>query len=380
MAAPTAPPSAPQRFEAIDWLRGLAVIFMIQWHAFDSWLAPQAKTGGAWLLIRHMGGLPARLFLLLVGVSAAIGFEHQLARGVDTATMRRKIARRGLQILGLAYLFRLQEHVLAGFKGGWRMLFRVDVLNAIGVAMLLVAAIATPRRGRPQYLPALAGAAILLGLGPLIGPTSVFPEWIAPLSSYIGGQRPMAYFPIFPWGSWALLGVALGHLWVRQSRDPRGQARVFLLTGLFGVLTTATVIGVRAIDPQVIRYPSDLAQQMGPGAFFYRLGIIGALAAVAWLVTRLSGGRFSVMTQLGRTSLLIYWIHVNLCYGGIARPLRGKLGIPAATAWIGGLVLLMLAISLLKTRHYAGARAWVLARLKRQRPSPEGGAPLSVGR
>jgi uncharacterized membrane protein len=279
----------------------------------------------------------------------------------------------------LAYLFRLQEHILAGFNGGWRMLFRVDVLNAIAASMLLVAAIATPRRGRPQYLPALAGAAFFLALGPLVGPTTVFPDWIAPLTSYIGGQRPMAYFPIFPWGSWALLGVALGHLWVRQSRTSRGQARVFLLSGIAGVLTTAAVIEVRAIDPYVIRYPSDLAQQMGPGAYFFRLGIIGALSAVAWMVTRLSGTRrWSPLRQLGRTSLLVYWIHVNLCYGGIARPIRGRLDIPTATIWILGLILLMLAISTLKTRYAARGQAWVLARVRR-RPSPHGDAPLSAG-
>src|SRR5437764_192092 len=92
--------------------------------SFSSAVSPRA--------IRHMGGLPARLFLLLVGVSAAIKFETQLARGVDSATMRRQTAKRGLQIVGLAYLFRMQEHLLAGFHGGWPMLFKVDILNAIG--------------------------------------------------------------------------------------------------------------------------------------------------------------------------------------------------------------------------------------------------------
>jgi uncharacterized membrane protein len=378
VAEPAAPPPSPARVEAIDWLRGLAVVLMIQWHAFDAWVAPWARVGWSWWFIRHMGGLPARLFLLLVGVSAAIGFEHQLARGVDTATMRRKTARRGLQILVLALLFRVQEHVLAGFVGGWKMLFRVDILNAIGASLLLIAAVATPRRGRPQYLPALLVAAVLLGLGPIIGPYRFLPEALAPLTSYIGGPRPMAYFPIFPWGDWALVGLALGHLWVRQSRDARGQARVFLLSGLVGVATTATVILVRDIDPYVIRYPSELAQQMGPGSFFFRLGLIGALAALAWAVTSLSGPRFSVMKQLGRTSLLIYWIHVNLCYGGIARWIRGRLTIPQATAWLLGLIALMLAVSVLKTRHYAQARDRVVAWIRKRRAAPKGEASVSA--
>jgi uncharacterized membrane protein len=364
--------AAPNRIDAIDWLRGLAVVFMIGWHAFDSWLAPWTKSGATWWWIRLMGGLPSRMFLLLVGVSAAIGFESQLARGVPSAQMRQKSAKRGLQILGLAYLFRLQEHILAGLQGGWPMLMKVDILNAIGFSLLLIAVFAVPRQGRPRYLLPLAAGAFFLGFGPLIGPRPLLSPTLAPLTSYLGGLRPMAGFPIFPWGAWSLLGVVVGHLWVRLGRR-YGNGRVFLLTGLAGVACTGAVVLVRAINPHVIRYSSDLAQNMGPGAFFYRLGVIGMLAAVAWIVTTLSGDRFSVMEQFGRTSLLIYWIHVNLCYGGISRDLRGRLSVPAATAWILALIALMLAVSVLKTRYWAGARDWMLARLKRP-----GRAPVSA--
>jgi uncharacterized membrane protein len=361
--------AAPTRIDAIDWLRGLAVIFMIQWHAFDSWLAPWAKSGESWWWIRMMGGLPSRMFLLLVGVSAAIGFEGQLARGVDSDRMRRRSIRRGLEILALAYLFRLQEHILAGFQGGWPMLMKVDILNAIGFTLLLVAAFAVPSGGRPRYLLPLVMAAVFLGFGPFIGPRPLLWPALAPITSYVGGVRPMAGFPIFPWGAWGLLGVVVGHVWLRGSRR-FGQGRVFLLTGLSGVACTAGVIVVHKINPYVIRYSTDLAQNMGPGAFFYRLGIILGLAAVAWMVTAVSGDRFSVMKQFGRTSLLVYWIHVNLCYGGISRGLRGRLGVPAATAWILGLIALMLVISLLKTRYWPGARAWIADRLKRLERAP----------
>jgi uncharacterized membrane protein len=243
------------------------------------------------------------------------------------------------------------------------MLFRVDILNAIGASLLLVAAVATPRNGRPRIGLTLVVAAVLLALGPLVGPAH-FPSWLPPqVTSYIGGQRPMSWFPLFPWGAWSLVGVAVGHLWVRQSRTPRGAARVFLLTALAGVLTTSTVVLVRAIDPYLIRYPSELVQQMGPGSFFFRLGVIGALAGVAWLVTRFSRGGFSPMVQLGQTSLFIDWIPVDLCYGGIARPLRSHLRALEATIWILALVLLMLLASVVRTRYVdPRLRAWRAAR------------------
>ena len=57
--------------------------------------------------------------------------------------------------------------------------------------------------------------------------------------------------------------MVVGHLWIRLTRR-YGQARVFFCTGALGVLSTGTVILVRAIDPYVIRYASELSQNMGP--------------------------------------------------------------------------------------------------------------------
>src|SRR5947207_2410846 len=95
------PAAAAARVRAIDWLRGLAVVLMIQAHGFDAWLLPEAKVGWGYWLVRHMSGLPSRMFLFLAGVSAALRFERQLARGVQAAVMRAQIARRGAQIVGL---------------------------------------------------------------------------------------------------------------------------------------------------------------------------------------------------------------------------------------------------------------------------------------
>src|SRR5207249_2853895 len=97
------------RLAAVDWLRGVAVVLMISTHLFDAWVDPAGKATRAYYWTRFVGGIPARLFLLLVGVSMAIRFEAQIAKKVDRATMYRGAVRRGLEIVLLAYLFRLQE-------------------------------------------------------------------------------------------------------------------------------------------------------------------------------------------------------------------------------------------------------------------------------
>jgi uncharacterized membrane protein len=355
------------RLEVVDWLRGLAVVFMILAHGMDAWLLPAAKSGAAYAAIRIASGIPARLFLLLVGVSAAIQFESGLAKGLSTPTMRARLFRRGLLVLVLAYVFRLQEWVLSRFYGGLEALFRIDILNAIGACMLVVALVSTPRDGRRQILPSLLWASIFLGLGTVIGPAQ-FPAWLPrPLTSYIGGQRPMAWFSLFPWGAWAMAGVALGHLWVDASREPGRFARCFRLTFVAGAALTAAVVVLRHALPGVLGYPNEVVRQMGPGIFFSRLGLIGMFAGAGFVWCRFWRGRFSILRQFGRTSLLVYWVHIELCYGSVVYALRGRCGIPTALLLVALLTFAMLGLSLAKTRLLPPAALWLRSRLRTAR-------------
>jgi uncharacterized membrane protein len=340
------------RLDAIDWLRGLAVVLMIQTHLYDSWASPAAKASPLYWWTRYLGGIPARLFLLLVGVSLAIRFEAQLRKGVDRATMVRGAARRGLEIVALAYLFRFQEWALSGFWNPVIDLFRIDILNCIGASMILVALVAAPRGGKPQYAIAVAAALTFVGLGPIVGPAH-FPAILpTPITSYLGGQRPMSWFGLFPWAAWAFMGLAVGHVWVRASTDRKREARTFLLTGAVGLALMSAVILIRKWDPHVIRYPNDVVQQMGPGTFFYRLGLNLMLALCAYAVTRLRAGRFSVMRQFGKTSLLVYWIHVDLCYGLVSKPLHHRLDMGQATLGFVLMTAAMFLVSVAKTKYW----------------------------
>jgi len=342
------------RIDAVDWLRGLAVVLMIQTHLYDAWCSPAAKATVAYSWTRYLGGIPSRLFLLIVGVAMAIRYESQIAKGVDRGTMVRTAAKRGAEVLVLAYLFRLQEYVLGGCYD-WRDLFRVDILNCIGASMIATAFISAPRRGRPQIAVTLGAAAICIALGPIIGPAH-FPHFLPrPLTSYFGGQRPMAWFPLFPWLAWPLVGVALGHYWVRTSRRAHGQTIAFVTTGAVGLAMTFAVMLVRRHNPYIIRYPSDLVQQMGPGTFFYRLGTMGPLALGAYLFTLIFARfDFSIMRQFGQTSLLVYWVHVELVYGLLLGRLHGKLSMFWATVGLILMTAAMLGLSILRTKYWHG--------------------------
>lgn len=365
MSSVDTPPStttAPARLDVVDWLRGAAVVLMIQTHLYDAWVSPQAKLTAAYKLTRFFGGIPARLFLMLVGVSIALRFEAQMRKGItDRAALVRPVQKRGLQILLLAYLFRIQEYVLGHMSQAivnlptyGHDILRIDILNCIGASMLIVPALTAPRNNRPSWVAAIAAMLFFAALGPIVGPAH-FPTWIPTwLSAYVGGQRPMSWFGLFPWAAWPLAGVAIGHFWVRASVSMRRQAQAFLITGAAGAALIAIVSIIRKLDPHVIRYPSELVQQMGPGSFFYRLGMNGVVALLGWVTVRVWGDRFSLMRQFGRTSLLIYWIHIDLCYGLLAHRLGlyGRLNMLQATVALLVMIALMLAVSVAKTRWW----------------------------
>jgi hypothetical protein len=105
-----------------------------------------------------------------------------------------------------------------------------------------------------------------------------------------------------------------------------------------------------------------------PNYFLIKVGIVLLVLGFAYLWARLPRSSWpSVSRQLGRTSLLVYWAHIEVVYGGIvAAPLRGRLSLPQASLALALLTLAMLALSLLRT---AGPR-WRRAGEARSEGSP----------
>jgi hypothetical protein len=92
---------------------------------------------------------------------------------------------------------------------------------------------------------------------------------------------------------------------------------------------------------------------------------IGLLAAILSVVQRVARPHaFGPVRQLGRTSLLMYWLHVDLVYGHLAGPfvlnLSGQLGFAQATEGILVLTVLMIPISWARTRYFGAFKAAVI--------------------
>jgi hypothetical protein len=72
---------------------------------------------------------------------------------------------------------------------------------------------------------------------------------------------------------------------------------------------------------------------------------------LAWMAERrLPANLFTPMVTLGRSSLFVYWIHVEMVYGVIAGPLKQTLPVWGSLAGTFLLVLVLYLLVLVKNR------------------------------
>src|SRR6267154_1239356 len=212
-------PAKPGRLAYIDWLRGLACLGMFQAHCYNSWLNADARQTEFYRWSQAVATLPAPLFIFLAGLSSAMITQRLREKGAARNAIARTTILRGAEIFGLGLLFRGQEYLLGLPKSPWIDLLRVDVLNILGLSIMLVGvlcwltAAATPDiSGKKGIGWGLFAAAVIAIATPWLWTTHQ-PSWLPwPLESYINGvhtfSQPQPWlFPIFPWVAFAVAGL-----------------------------------------------------------------------------------------------------------------------------------------------------------------------------
>jgi uncharacterized membrane protein len=324
--------------------RGLAVLTMFVAHGYDGWLAAEHRGTLAFRVTREIAAVAMPGFVVFAGIG--LGLSLQLARPT-----RGSVVARGLRLILAGYALSLAYAVIDDGLV-WATVLRADALHAIGASLALCAVVlvrpsAAALRTRAAALAVLLLAVtrpLSLALGDVASPMSyVIAPWVRiegltrfaamPLSALCAGGVALAAGGLLPrlGRTSAALSVALGSSLLAAAS---WLACAHLVHSLGGPLS-----------------PSHVA--VLPNALDGFCRALCVLSLGALVVLHAPAGLREALRALGRRSLWVYALHLPLCYGRLAAPLRSRLDFAEATVGVVGLSILAAALAVASSRKPA---------------------------
>lgn len=341
------------RLGYLDWTRGLAAVIMLQGHVFHSFTGKEHREGAHYVLSQFVGGMPPAIFLFLTGVTFAFLMDSVERKGLSAAQRLTAALRRAGYLFALAFLFRLQLWLFGQPTSPVSDLFRVDILNCMGLAMAVMALMTFFQTVERIRLCAALGVAIAAA-SPLVSALDwsrvhpVVKAYMAP--DYLS-------FSFFPWAAFLAFGMSAGSILRIMNRDH--MERFAQWSALFG-------LGLIAGAHYFSNIPYSLYSKSefwldSPALVLIKLGVILMMISFAWVWNEyVVGERWSWVRQLGTTSLLVYWVHTELVYGRWFWYWKESLSVAQTVAVATVVIVLMVALSWMKTNWTQIQNFWSL--------------------
>ncbi len=191
------------RVRAFDWLRGIAVIVMVQTHAL-ALLSPTLRNGLLFAKLQVIDGLVAPSFILAAGFSLAL-VQVRGARAGGRGRRALKSLRRIGEVLAVSAFM---TWIWFPIFREPRWLVRIDILSCIGLSLLVALPLFAGLAERPRLL---AMVSLALALAVMLSTPAANRLRSLPLA-HLTGTTSGSVFALFPWSAYVFLGGALGAL------------------------------------------------------------------------------------------------------------------------------------------------------------------------
>lgn len=327
---------APPRVHAFDWLRGLAVLVMLQTHSIPL-LAPELRQGAFFQRVTMIDGLVAPTFIFSAGFALALVQVRAGLAGRREAQAK-KTLKRLLEVLGVASLVNLIW--FGPLSSKW--LLRLDILHCIGLSLLLVLPLLVGLSTRPRVLRwvMLLLALALFAVAPLGEQVSGWPQLFLNTKPGVLDATTGAAFPLLPWAGYVFLGASFGAT-VGAMQAERELWRWLALLGGLGALLWWNARALEALYPPHdfwVTNPADAAR---------RWTEVLAVVAVFRLVERrfpstVTSRPARWLAAFGGASLSAYFFHEMLLYqrhvGVFARFFRDRADWPLFWVLVAALI------------------------------------------
>lgn len=302
MTAPTATKAA--RLLSLDWLRGIAVLVMVECHVFNAVLAAPHRETAWFAFLNWLNGFVAPAFLMVSGGVIGINLQNRWDDVLHFGKSWKRLWKRIGQVFIVGYLLHLPTPLVWQFFGprGSHLIAlwtKMDILQCIaGSLALIVLLVPLVRNPRVHRLVCVAlGIAAIAGINLVErwAPTSLLP---GPLLNYLW-PKSVGLFPLVPWAAFPLLGVWLGPAIFAFAARTWEQSVRALLAGIVFLVASRFVPPSETYDARFV---------------FVRMGwILLALAVCCWFGKPVRGVGW--ILQFGELSLWSYTVHLIIVYG-----------------------------------------------------------------
>ena len=290
-----------QRLAWIDFLRGIAVLGMIETHVVNTFLTPFARIGQGFAALSYLNGLVAPTFLFVSGLLQGLWLRKHFTTNSPLAPKWKSIALLFLIGYGLQFPWNEwldAEKILTSFG-------RVDILHCIAASLGITLVLTRFCRNEITSDVLMLGITIVTVIAAPFVWNSIENSPTANLwLGYVSKQNG-ALFPLLPWSAFLFSGVLVSR-WISSVR----------MSGLLSLVTC----GIGWILKAVLKNTFELqTYETRYDFFFFRLSLVllGCATCALVLKNQKSGPITQAINWCGSHSLLLYVWHLILIYGGL---------------------------------------------------------------
>ncbi|MDR3611176.1 MAG: heparan-alpha-glucosaminide N-acetyltransferase domain-containing protein [Ignavibacteriaceae bacterium] len=354
------------RFLFIDLLRGLAILVMIEVHVFNAFITPSLKETHWFGVLNFVNGLVAPSFLFISGFAFIISTQNKHEELSKFGTLFwRKTRRIGLIFL-LGYslhlpFFSLAKTIREVTPQLWISFYNVDILQniAIGLLFLLIAR-AIIKSDKFFFNFIVISCAIFIFVSPFIWEHDFAHYLPLPIASYFNSVYG-SFFPLFPWIGFLLAGAVCSILFLKSREINNEKSYIMQVAALGLILLAAGHFYLSPIFPKTYT-----ATKPHPMFFLERLGYVLLFLSLSWYFMKLLPTKGIIIIEMGRESLLIYYLHLQIIYRkflngeSLDSIAGGSYGIWQCIFYTLTLIILMVIVASIwggyKRRHKKGAK------------------------
>lgn len=302
------------RFIFVDLLRGWALLVMIEVHISNVTLLPSLKETGWFNILNFINGLVAPSFLFISGFAFMLSTQGsvEVLRKFDYKFWK-KLGRIALIFLA-GYALHLPILSLRRLMNFYspeviNSFYNVDILQCIAFGLLFLFALRLLIKSDKIFnYTVLLSLLVVIIFSPLIWKIDFGKYMIIPLADYFNAQHG-SFFPLFPWIGFLLAGAAACKYFLdaRNAGKEKNYINQLIILGIILAaighffLSELFHISFRSIKPH-------------PLFFMERLGYVLVLLGICWYYAEWRQTKTSFVLDVGRESLIVYWLHLQIIY------------------------------------------------------------------